>query len=41
MPRKQVIYSSKSYEKDVKAIQDAESGKKPDVYKRQAKGVDR
>lgn len=29
MPRKQVIYSSKSYEKDVKAIQDAESGKKP------------
>lgn len=27
MPRKQVIYSSKSYEKDVKAIQDAESGK--------------
>ena len=29
MPRKQVIYSSENYKKDVKAIQDAESGRKP------------
>lgn len=29
MPRKQVIYSSKDYEKDKKSIKDAESGKTP------------